>query len=61
MFVYDEKNGDAWSGYYGSKPDLKTRIRNIFDKYRGTTSLIFVMRVEFEKLKVFKHDNALHQ
>ena len=51
MLVYDEKNGDAWSGYYGSKPDLKMHIRQIFDSYRATTSLMFVARLELEKLK----------
>ena len=59
MFVYDEENGDAWSGYYGSKPSLKMKIREIFDKYRATTSLIFVVRVEFEKMKAFKYENPL--
>ena len=34
MFVYDERNGDAWSGYYGSKPYLKTQIRETFSLFR---------------------------
>ena len=61
MFVYDEKNVDAWSGYYGSKPDLKMRIRKVFDSYRVSTSLLFVLRVEFEKLKLFKKENSFLQ
>lgn len=50
MFVYDEKNGDNWSGYYGSKPDLKYHITRIFNEYRTTTTLMFIIRVEFEKV-----------
>ena len=61
MFVYDEKKGDAWSGYYGSKPDLKMKIREIFDMYRSTSALMFIVRAEYEKLKDYKYDNPLLQ
>jgi hypothetical protein len=50
MFVYTEKNKDSWSGYYGSKPDLKMHIRRIFNVYRATESLIFAVRAEVEAL-----------
>ncbi len=51
FFVYDEKNGDSWSGYYGSKPDLKMHITRIFNSYRTTESLLFITRLEHEILK----------
>lgn len=54
MFVYDEKNNDSWSGYYGSKPDLKLQIKRIFNVYRATETLMFTVRVEFEQLKLTK-------
>lgn len=52
MFVYDEKNGDSWSGYYGSKPDLKMHITRIYNSFRATEALLFVIRVEYEKEKL---------
>lgn len=54
MLVYDELNNDSWSGYYGSKPDLKLHIKRIFNVYRSTESLMFTVRVEFEQLKLTK-------
>ena len=54
MFVYDESNGDIWSGFFGSKPDFKYHVKRIFARYRATENLGFVIRVEFEKLKLVK-------
>ena len=51
MFVYDQENGDNWSGFYGSKPDLKYNIRKVFNKYRAVESLIFGVKAELEKTK----------
>lgn len=52
MLVYTEKNNDSWSGYYGSKPDLKYHIRRVFNSFRATEMLIYTVRVELEKVKV---------
>ncbi len=54
MFVYDESNGDIWSGFYGSKPDFKMHVKRIFARFRATESLMFVTRLEVEKLKIVK-------
>ena len=51
MFVYDQENGDNWSGYFGSKPDLKYHIRKVFNKYRAVESLMFGIKAEFERVK----------
>ena len=50
MLVYTEKNNDSWSGYYGSKPDLKMHIKRVFNDYRATESLVFLSRVEVIRL-----------
>ena len=59
MFVYTEKNLDAWSGYYGSKPDLKYHIKRIYNSYIATTSLIFVIRLALEELKKTRFDTTV--
>ena len=41
LFVYDEKNGDNWSGYFGSKPELKHKIKRVFNHYKAVESLYF--------------------
>ena len=46
MLVYDEKNGDNWSGYYGSKPFLKTQIKWVFNLYRQLELLMFLAETE---------------
>ena len=51
MFVYDEKNGDNWSGYYGSKPELKMQIKDVFIRYRQTEALLFTVRMELANLQ----------
>lgn len=51
MFVYNQENGDEWSGYFGSKPDLKMKIKAIFNGYRATESLKFVVFTEYQKLR----------
>jgi hypothetical protein len=51
MFVYSEKNLDSWSGYYGSKPDLKLHIKRVFNDFRATEALMFTVRTEVERLK----------
>lgn len=51
MLAYTERNNDSWSGYYGSKPDLKYHIRRVFNAFRAAESLVFVVKVEFERLK----------
>jgi len=51
MFVYDQTNGDNWSGYFGSKPDLKYHIRRVFNQYRAVESLFFAVKAEFERIK----------
>ena len=40
FFVYTEKNGDTWSGYFTTKPRIKNRIRNI-GKYMRALELIY--------------------
>ena len=35
-FVYLWDNGDAWSGYYGSRPELKRQIKEVFRAFRAT-------------------------
>lgn len=52
MLVYTEKNNDSWSGYYGSKPDLKYHIKRVFNTFRAAEALIFAVRAEFETLKI---------
>lgn len=49
MFVYDQANKDAWSGYYGSKPDLKMHIKKVFNDFRATEALMFAARMEYSK------------
>jgi hypothetical protein len=50
MFVYTERNNDSWSGYYGSKPDLKMHIKRVFNSYRATETLIFLARADLARL-----------
>jgi hypothetical protein len=54
MFVYDEENGDIWSGFFGSKPNFKFHVKRIFARYRAIENLSFVTRVEFQKMKLLK-------
>jgi hypothetical protein len=51
MLVYTEANNDSWSGYYGSKPDLKMHIQRVFNAFRASESLVFTVRAEFERIK----------
>ena len=37
------------------------KIREIFDMYRSTSALMFIVRAEYEKLKDYKYDNPLLQ
>ena len=54
MVVYDEANGDNWSGFYGSKPELKHKIRKVFSHYKAVESLMFTCRAEHARLKSIK-------
>jgi len=47
MFVYSQDTGDEWSGYFGSKPDLKMRIKAVFNLYRATETLKFLVFTEY--------------
>lgn len=35
FFVYEEKNGDTWSGFYSNKPHLKHAIRELHHSVRS--------------------------
>ena len=51
MFVYDEENGDNWSGYFGSKPELKYQIKQVFNQFRAVENLLFAAKAEFARIK----------
>ena len=51
MFVYDEENGDNWSGFYGSKPELKHQIKRVFNTFRAVENLLFAVKAEFARIK----------
>lgn len=59
MFVYTEFNKDSWSGYYGSKPDLKYHIKRVFNSFRATESLIFTVRAALETMRLLKIESEL--
>ena len=54
MLPYDEENGDNWSGYYGSRPELKIQIRKVFGTFKTVESLFFACQCELERLKTIK-------
>ena len=54
MFVYEESNGDNWSGFYGSKPELKYQIRRVFSKFRSVENLLFAVKAEYERVKTIE-------
>ena len=54
MLVYDESNGDNWSGFFGSKPELKYQIRKIFSKFRSVENLLFATKAEYERIKTIE-------
>ncbi|CDW74179.1 alpha-mannosidase [Stylonychia lemnae] len=54
MLPYDESNGDAWTGFYGSRPELKSQIKQIFNYFKGVETLFFVSQCELERLKTIK-------
>lgn len=48
FMVYQEENGDAWSGYYTTKPVLKRRIRNLGRMIRNFKILITQFKVRIK-------------
>ena len=45
FYVYEEGNGDSWSGFFSSKPDFKKKIRLIGHLMRALRKY-FVLREE---------------
>lgn len=46
FFVYDEANGDNWSGYFTSKPLLKNKIKRLGKLLRAFKNLYFTLIIK---------------
>ena len=49
LFVYEESNGDSWSGYYTTKPRLKRNIRQVGNILRNFKLIVAYLISEYKK------------